>query len=279
MNYVELDIPVTDDTLAEILVAELAELPFESFSTERGVLKAFIVQDALADCKEEADALLESYGIAGARYVQIESQNWNALWESNFEEVHIGSRAVIRAPFHAPHPELGDMDIVIVPRMAFGTGHHTTTALMVEALLDSELHGLRILDMGSGTGVLAIAAVKLGAAHADAVDIDDAACESCRENTAANGTADRTEVLLGDVRCVAGRSYDLIVANINRNILLRDMAAYSSMLAEGGRLFVSGFLEQDITAIVECAADNRLAPQGSRCRDGWAVVSLIKQGR
>lgn len=284
MNYVELDIPVGNQELAEIITAELAELAFESFSTEKKLLKAFIQQDALADCKEEADEILERYAITGARYIQIESQNWNALWESNFEEVYIDSRAVIRAPFHAPHPELGNMDIVITPRMAFGTGHHSTTALMVEAILDADVEGLRVLDMGSGTGVLAIAAMKRGAASADAVDIDDNACESCRENLSANLAAGQqqsignVEVLLGDVRCVTGRHYDLILANINRNILLRDMAAYASMLGCGGRLFVSGFLDEDTAAIEECAARHSLTADKVRTREGWVAIEFTKQG-
>lgn len=283
MNYVELDIPVSDDTLAEILTAELAELPFESFATERQLLKAFIVQEALADCKDDADDILRQYGIAGARYVQIEAQNWNALWESNFNKVFIDDRAVIRAPFHEPEPRFGDMDIVITPRMAFGTGHHATTALMVEALLDTDCRGLRVLDMGSGTGVLAIVALKRGAVRADAVDIDDTACDSCRENFATNfpqwsesESADKFEVLSGDVRCVAGRHYDLIVANINRNILLRDMEAYAAMLAGGGRLFVSGFLEQDIPAIVECARSHGFAAGRVRTREGWVAIEFAK---
>lgn len=275
MNYVELDIPTADPELAEILTAELAELPFESFSSERKLLKAYIRQDALADCKEEADEVLERYGIEGARYIQIESQNWNALWESNFPEVHIGSRAVIRAPFHAPHPELGDMDIVINPQMAFGTGHHSTTALMVETLLDSDLTGLRVLDMGSGTGVLAIVAAKRGAVLVDAVDIDEAACESCRSNFLQNGITGGAEVMLGDIRCVAGRKYDLIAANINRNILLRDMEAYASMLTSGGQLFVSGFLEQDIPAIEESAHANSLSTVKIRTRDGWVAIQFL----
>ena len=274
MNYIELDIAVNDSGLSEILTAELADLGFESFSAEKGQLKAFIPQDALADCKDETDEMLERYGVGGARYIQIESQNWNALWESNFEEVSIGGRAVIRAPFHAPHPELGELDIVITPRMAFGTGHHSTTALMVEAILDSGMEGARVLDMGSGTGVLAIVAVKRGAAAADAVDIDDAACESCRENFLQNGTAERTRTLLGDVRCVAGCRYDVILANINRNILLRDMESYASMLESGGRLFVSGFLEQDIDAICGCAAKNGLHTDRIRRRDGWVAIEF-----
>lgn len=274
MDYVELDIPA-DEATAEILVAELAELPFESFSSERNLLKAYITQEALADCKDEADEVLARYGVKGARYVQIESQNWNALWESNFEEVIIDNRIAIRAPFHAPHPELGDMDIVITPRMAFGTGHHSTTAMMVEAIADTDVSGLRVLDMGSGTGVLAIVALKRGAAAADAVDIDDAACDSCRENFMQNGTTEGTEVLLGDVRCVAGRRYDLILANINRNILLRDMEAYASMLNAGGRLFVSGFLEQDTDAICQCAVKNGLEAGRIRTKEGWVMAEFF----
>ena len=275
MNYVELDIPVGSETLAEILTAELAELPFESFATEKGVLKAYIVQDALADCKEDADGILRSYGVVNARYVQIESQNWNALWESNFDKVHIAGRAVIRAPFHDPEPD-AELEVVIVPRMAFGTGHHSTTALMVEALLECDCRGLQVLDMGSGTGVLAIVALRRGAAKADAVDIDDAACESCRENAANNGTAERIEVIMGDVRSVAARRYDLIVANINRNILLRDMESYAAMLLSGGALFVSGFLEQDVAAMEECAHAHGFAADRIRLREGWAAVEFRK---
>ena len=178
------------------------------------------------------------------------------------------------------------MDIVITPRMAFGTGHHSTTALMVQAIADSDMQGLRVLDMGSGTGVLAIVALKRGAAWADAVDIDDAACDSCLENFSQNGIDAcgfgrqandrcRAEVLLGDVRCVANRRYDLILANINRNILLRDMEAYASMLNPGGRLFVSGFLEQDIEALCDCAAANNLRTDNIRTRDGWVAIRFF----
>lgn len=277
MNYVELNIPVTDDEQAEILVAELSELPFDGFVTEKRSLKAYIPQDALVDCKEDVDELLDDAGIVGYRYVQIESQNWNALWESDFKEVHIADRAIIRAPFHAPHPEYGDLDIVIMPRMSFGTGHHATTALMVESLLDAGVEGRKVLDMGCGTGVLAIVAAKRGAESVDAVDIDETAYENCRENAETNGVADRIEAIHGDIRNVAARKYDIVVANINRNILLRDMEAYGSMLGEGGRLFVSGFLEQDIAAIVEGARNAGFEPAGERIRDGWGAMEFLKK--
>ena len=273
MNYVELNIPVSGEEIAEILTAELADWPFDRFAAEQSVLKAYIPQAALADCKEEVDALLDRYGVE-RRYVQIEQQNWNALWESNFEEVEIGGRAVIRAPFHAPHPEYGDLDIVIMPKMSFGTGHHATTRLMSETVLNADVAGKRVLDMGSGTGVLAIIAAKRGAASVDAVDIDDTACESCRENIATNGVADRIAVIEGDIRSVASRRYDLILANINRNILLRDMPAYAASLEAGGHLAMSGFLEQDIPSITDRAASLGLIGVATRTCDGWVAAEF-----
>ena len=273
MNYVELDIPVSGEEIAEILTAELADWPFDSFAAEHSVLKAYIPQAALADCKEEVDALLDRYGVE-RRYVLIEQQNWNALWESNFEEVDIDGRAVVRAPFHAPHPEYGDLDIVIMPKMSFGTGHHATTRLMCETVLDADVAGKRVLDMGSGTGVLAILAAKRGAVNVDAVDIDDIACENCRDNIVANRAADSIEVIEGDIRSVAMRRYDFILANINRNILLRDMPAYAASLEAGGRLAMSGFLEQDIPSITDRAASLGLKPAATRMRDGWVAVEF-----
>ena len=134
MNYVELNISVPSAEIAEILTAELSELPFDSFVTEKERLKAYIPQDALVDCKEEADAILADYGVTDCRYVQIEAQNWNALWESNFEPVDVDGRVLIRAPFHTPSPT-AEFEVVIMPKMSFGTGHHATTKMMVEMTL------------------------------------------------------------------------------------------------------------------------------------------------
>ena len=276
MDYIELNIPVADAAQAEIVVAELAELPFESFATEGGLLKAYIPQDRLIDCKEQADELMQRCGIRGARYVQIESQNWNQLWESNFQPVDIDGRVLVRAPFHPAGNGCG-MEIVIMPKMSFGTGHHATTCLMVRAILDlAPLDGRRVLDMGCGTGILAIAAAKCGAAAVDAVDIDEWAAENCRENVRDNATADRTEVLQGDISAVAGRRYDLILANINRNILLHDMAAYARLLDSGGHLIVSGFLDSDICALRQGASACGLHPAAEYHRDGWSAL-VFKQ--
>ena len=210
MDYTVLHIAVSDDEQAEILTAELADFPFESFETEGGLLKAYIPAVRLSGCKTDVDALLARRGVEG-RYAVIPTQNWNASWESDFPPVDVEGRLRIRAPFHDPAPA-GEMEAVVLPRMSFGTGHHATTWLMSRAVLGLGVAGRTGLDMGSGTGVLAIVAAKCGAAHVDAVDIDDWADENCRENVAANGVADRVEPMLGDVGRIAGRRYDFILA-------------------------------------------------------------------
>lgn len=274
MDYIVLNVSVPDDTLSEILTAELSDYPFESFETDGGLLKAYIPHDRLADCKPDVDALLSRYGVAG-RYVAIETQNWNALWESNFPEVDVEGRLRIRAPFHPAAPE-GEMEVVVMPRMAFGTGHHATTWLVSRALLDLDVRGRRGLDMGSGTGILSIVAVKCGAAHVDAIDIDDWADANCRENIAANGVADRITPQLGDARLLAGRRYDFIVANINRNILLSDLPAYAATLTPCGDLLMSGFLEADVPSIVAGAASQGLVHVATATREGWCLVHVRK---
>lgn len=272
MDFVALNIPVADGAQAEILVAELAEFPFESFESGSDVLKAYIPQERLADCKTEVDALLARYGVSG-RYISIEAQNWNALWEQNFPASDIEGRLRIRAPFHEPAPE-GEPEIIVMPKMSFGTGQHATTWLMARGVLDLGVAGRRGLDMGSGTGVLSIVAAKCGAVHVDAVDIDEWADANCRENIVANGVEACVEPMLGDVARIAGRTYGFILANINRNILLRDMHAYAAALLPGGDLLMSGFLEADVPAVVEAAQAEGLAFVASASRDGWMMVHV-----
>ena len=273
MDYIELNIPASDAGQADILTAYLSDWPFESFQYEGGVLKAYIPQERMADCKGEIDALLAEQGIAGARMVSIEAQNWNAVWESNFQPVDVDGRIMIRAPFHKA-PAEGVLDIVIMPKMSFGTGHHATTWLMSAAISEGGFAGQEGLDMGSGTGVLAIAAVKYGAAHVDAVDIDEWAYENSIENIAANGVADKITPILGDASAIAGRTYDFILANINRNILLADMPRYAASMRSGGRLYMSGILEADIEAVAARAAEFGFTHTATRLRDGWAMVEV-----
>lgn len=274
MDYIALNIAVAETEQAEILTAFLADFPFESFEPAEGILKAYIPRDRLADCKEQVDTLLVRQGIEG-HYIAIETQNWNALWESNFPAIDIEGRLRIRAPFHETAPA-GEMEAIIMPRMSFGTGHHATTWLMARAVLDLKVAGRRGLDMGSGTGVLAIVAAKCGATHVDAVDIDDWADASCRENITTNGVTDYIEPLHGDVRRIAGRHYDFILANINRNILIADMAAYAAALNAGGDLVMSGFLEADVDAITSTAEAEGLHRVATAEREGWMVVHVRK---
>ena len=274
MDYISLQIPVSDAEQGEILTAELADYPFESFETEGSVLKAYIPSERLVDCKGDVDALLERFGVAG-RYIAIETQNWNALWERNFPPVDVEGRLRIRAPFHDPAPD-GELEVVVMPKMSFGTGHHATTWLVSRAVLDLGVAGRAGLDMGSGTGVLSIVAVKCGALHVDAVDIDDWADANCRENIAANGVADRITPLLGDVRRIAGRRYGFILANINRNILLADMSCYAATLERGGDLVMSGFLEADVPAIVSRAKELGMELVETASREGWQMVHVRK---
>lgn len=274
MDYVELNISVSDSQQAEILTAILADWPFDSFVEEGNTLKAYIPKEQLIDCKGEVDAQLAEMGISNATYIEIETQNWNALWESNFEPVEVDGLCTIRAPF-SPAPNSG-LDIVIMPKMSFGTGHHATTWLMTAEIMKRNYAGLSGLDMGSGTGVLAIVAAKQGAAHVDAVDIDDWAFENSIENIATNDANGKITPILGDVSAIVGKHYDFILANINRNILLADMERYVTTLADGGELIMSGILEQDIPSITEKAESLGMTVEGTRLKDGWAVVCCKK---
>jgi ribosomal protein L11 methyltransferase len=275
MNYVELYIPTRDTLEAEIHIAELADWPFESFEQGETFLKAYIRADKLPSCKDELDGYLRGPGVE-CRFTEIEQQNWNQLWESNFEPVDVDGRAVIRAPFH-DEPATAEIDVVIMPKMSFGTGHHATTWLMTAGLLDLDVADQRGLDMGSGTGVLAIVAAKRGAAHVDAVDIDEWAFENCTENIGVNGVQNRVTPMLGNVSAVSGHDYDFILANINRNILLADMDSYVAAMHIGATLMMSGILEHDIPAITEKARALGLSPVGQRVKDGWAMVVCIKK--
>ncbi len=275
MTYIELTILVHDAFEAEMLIAELSDFPFDSFQEEDGALKAYIPAAALPDCKGAVDRMLAERGITGVRYIEIETQNWNAVWESQFSPVEVEGKLVIRAPFHEPAG--GDIrEIIIMPKMSFGTGHHATTWLVSAEMTEHDFTGKRVLDMGSGTGVLAILAAKMGAVAVDAVDIDEWAYNNSVENIELNGVSDVVRPVLGNVSAIREKHYDTVLANINRNILLADMPAYVASLNPGGELIVSGILEADIEAIERRAVELGLWPSGQRLREGWAVLSFRK---
>lgn len=273
--YTKLSIHATEEQ-GEILAAYLAEYPFDSFDYAQGLFNAYIPQSELAGCQEKVEQLLEDEGVLDFFFEDIESQNWNAVWESNFEEVEVRGEVLIRAPFHAARTDYEGVEVVIQPKMSFGTGHHATTRLMVEMLLDEKLQGRRLLDMGSGTGVLAIVAAKLGVESVLAVEIDDMAEESVRENIALNGVESRVESVHGDAAAIEGDHFDIVLANINRNILLADMAAYVATLGEGGVLVISGFLAEDIEPLVKAAERLGMRFDRKMACEEWRAVRFEK---
>ena len=277
MNYIELNISVPSAEIAEILTAELSELPFDSFTTEKGMLKAYIPQDALVDCKTDADALLAQYGIAEYRYVQIESQNWNALWESQFNPIVVDNQCTIKASFHEGLKRTR-FNITIDPKMAFGTGHHQTTYMMCRALLQNEdaVRGKVVMDMGCGTAILAILAAKMKASKVYGIDIDAVAAISAYDNARLNRVGTKMETYCGDASLLQRNSYDVLLANINRNILLQDIPTYALCIRKGGLLFVSGFYVEDMPMIVGTAMHAGLEYVSHDSIDNWCCIKFKK---
>lgn len=274
MDYFELYIPSPDFMQSEIYMAELSDYPFESFLEEETALKAYITVSDLEECRDEVEEYLNSTG-TDWYFTLIKSKNWNELWESNFHPVEVDGICRIRAPFHEPS-DFHELEVQIMPKMSFGTGHHATTHLMVSEVLKLDLKGKSGLDMGSGTGVLSIVAVKRGAEHVDAIDIDEWPYENSIENIEMNGLEGKITPILGDVRAIEGKSYDFILANINLNVLAEDMKHYVKSLNSGSPLIVSGILEGDIEEIKKVAEALGLTFEHSALRNGWAVVAFVK---
>lgn len=286
MEYIETVFTVSpfSEDIADWITAEVSSIGYDSFVTEEPYLKAYIRKEEFSEENLEA-AMAVFSGLPGTEVTYVSSlmpqKNWNEIWESSFEPIVLGTRFSVRAPFHRNVPHT-DYEIVIEPKMAFGTGHHQTTLLMVGNLLSAgSLEGKKVLDMGCGTGILAILAAMLGAEKpVKAIDIDDVAAESARENAAVNSVS--LDVSCGDASAIEEASCDLLLANINRNILISDMPVYEKALLPGGKLFVSGFYEKDIEALRERAeslglsfVSSSVSPSAS---GDWASV-IFEKGR
>lgn len=257
----------------EILIAELGELPFESFEeTETGlsayIQKQFWTEDVLADVY-----ILQS-GEFNITYTfeEIEQVNWNEEWEKNFEPIEVDNTCRVRAPFHE-YKEV-QYDIVIEPKMSFGTGHHETTFMVIQHLLETDVAGKKTLDMGCGTAILAILAEMKGAQPIDAIDIDNWCYLNSIENAERNNCK-HISVYEGDASLLPGRTYDVIIANINRNILLNDMQVYVDCLNPGGTLLLSGFYEEDIPAIDESCSNKGLTLIKKHQKNNWVALKYI----
>lgn len=273
MEYVELIChPSQGEHSADLLVGVLADAGFESFTeNENGTLSAFIQAPLFTHdlssrlSSDEFSEFLDSF-----RVEHIADQNWNAVWESQYEPVLIDNRCMVRAPFH-PQPAGLEFDIVIMPKMSFGTAHHETTKLMIQYLLSTEVSGKSLLDMGSGTAVLAILARMKGALPVSAIDNDEWAYNNALENVQSNNFAE-IEVLLGDSSLLANKKYDIILANINRNILLNDIPVYRESLNAGGKLFMSGFYSEDLPLIEAKANETGLRIESNRIENNWTAA-------
>lgn len=277
-KYIDLTISCPTEEMAEIATAFLADFPFESFdtapTTEGATLHAFILKESWAECREEALATVADYGTVVSEE-EIEDENWNERWEEeSFSPVDIDNKIVIRAAHH-PAPADAVIDIIVKPSMSFGSGHHHTTRMMCRAIHSLNPSG-RVLDVGCGTGVLSIAAIKCGAEHADAVDIDPWSTASAEEAAQLNGIAEQISVLLGTVEVVEGHKYDMVLANINRNIILNDIDRYVEALNEGGKLLLSGFLVEDIADITTAVSVRGLCPIAQSEEEGWVCLVFKK---
>ncbi len=260
-------------TAIDILVAELGEVGFESFTeNEDGVVAYIQKADWNASLLSDIQ-ILQSVEVEFSYEVkEIEQVNWNEEWEKNFEPIVVDDEVSIRAPFHKD-PGL-TYDIVIEPKMSFGTGHHETTHLMVQHLRSMNLQGKKVLDMGCGTGILAIFAEMKGAKRVDAIDIDN----WCYENSIENVERNKCKVISvfeGDSSLLKLKTYDLIIANINRNILLADMMVYATSLKENGTLLLSGFYTEDIEVINTSAEKNGLVLNKKLERNNWVGLKYV----
>lgn len=270
-QYQKITIPCNSE-IQEILIAELGLLKYDSFQEIDNELEAYILE---ADFDEQQlISVLEKYGIASKFKVdKLKDVNWNAEWEKNFDPVHVDDQVQIRATFHKCRPEF-KFDIVINPKMSFGTGHHETTHLMVSEQLRIDHHQKRVLDLGTGTGVLAIMAFKLGASSITATDIDDWCIENSKENFLINQLKN-FQILQGSIdKLTLGDDYQIIYANINKNVLLEELPLYAKILSPGGIIMLSGFYTEDITDLKEVATENNLVLEATKSRNNWALMRL-----
>jgi ribosomal protein L11 methyltransferase len=246
MDYFEIRIYPVSEEQREIIASLLAEVNFESFAETEDELLAYIQVDKYS--REEVTTVCNQFNVSFFEK-RIPDQNWNAEWEKNFEPVLIAGKCYIRAPFHKPQPGY-PFELIIEPKMSFGTAHHETTALMIEMMMEMDFHDKKVLDMGCGTGILAILTDKMGASEIDAIDNDTWAFTNAVENKERN-YASHVNVNMGDIN-VAGTDYDIVLANINRNVLIIQIPEYSERIKKG-ELLMSGFYEEDLGLIREKA--------------------------
>ena len=264
----------SSDIQHDMLTTMLAGIGFDSFMDDAMGLKAYCTADNRDDLAVE-NLLLEP-SFSDIHLMEIEEmpdKDWNELWEASYQPVVVNERCRVRAPFHTPDPSF-EFDLVIEPKMSFGTANHETTAQIIQLMLETDFQGKEVLDMGSGTAVLAILAKKLGAARTVAIDNDEWAYRNAFTNTALNGVSD-IEIVLGDASAIQG-SFDVVLANINRNILLRDMCLYVKAMRLDAHIFFSGFYTEDLESIKAEAERLGLRYRRYLSRNNWVAAEFVK---
>ena len=257
----------------DILIATLSEFPFDSFQETESGVEAYIPTSDITDALvAELNALSIEDVSFSFSFKEMEDVNWNATWESQFDPIDVDNLCRVRAPFHEPRE--GVMDLIIEPKMSFGTGHHATTYLVLQKMFELDFQNKSVIDMGSGTAVLAIAAEKLGASSVLAIDIDEWAYENAIENIARNQCA-KIQAILGVEDQLVGKHADIFIANINRNILVAQAKHYAACVSSGAPLLLSGFYENDIPVLLEAFSDFEFNEK--RLRDEWCMLYLVKK--
>jgi len=277
MNYTKISFKINPDNQEnrEILVAVLSDLAFESFDETDDQVLGYVPGETFnfAEMNEITTALPFSVETENE---MIPDQNWNEVWEKNyFKPLLIGGRCLVRAPFHTEF-ESAEFELVIEPKMAFGTGNHETTTLVAEQILDMDLAGKTVLDMGCGTGILGMLASLKGAKSITAIDIDTWSFESTVENACLN-TIFNLEAKLGDASLLGSETYEVIFANIHKNVIINDLPAYEKVLQSGGKLYLSGFYTHDMPDVKKKAESLGLLETGFNEKNNWVVYSFEKR--
>lgn len=257
----------------EILMAELIEIGFDSFTEEYDGILGYIQKDLFNEEELKNIYLLQNEEIEiSYTYEEMPNINWNEEWEKNFSPINVEDKVLIRAEFHDSDPNMHE--IVIQPKMSFGTGHHPTTHLMIQQMLDMDLENKKVLDMGCGTSVLAIFAKQKGAGRTVAIDIDEWSVENSKENAARNNV--ELDIELGTADNLGKEKFEIILANINRNILISDIPTYVSVLEDGGKLLLSGLCFFDVDDILEVCTEQNLKLEKKIQREEWVSLLLSK---
>ena len=289
MNYYVLDITPPPDSLGtspyseeknEIIIAVLGDLPFDTFEETLTGVKAYMPETAWnADIEAQMTELSQDFGFSFTKTF-IPYQNWTVIWESNFQPIQVDDFVGLRADFHPPtvfKDSFGEgvkFDLVINPKMAFGTGHHETTYMVMQLMRDVDFVGKKVMDYGCGTGILAILAEKLGAADLEAVDIEEASFENTIENCAINDVH-HVKPFCGRLDAVPSSDFDVILANINRNVILYSLPDLKKRLKKGGIILISGFLKTDEQILLDATAKEGFSHLETKQRGNWLSMKLV----